>query len=268
MEIFKTRYLIFIIAIFLTGCSTLVSPPPGSEPTSSASPEASQISPMTGWKSVLKNYVDERGRINFTELATKPDALHIFIRYIAQVSPQNRPELFIKQEDKLAHYINAYNALAMYGVIQKNFPEDFDGLTHRAKFFLLTKYVVGGERISLQKLENEVIRPLGEPRIHFALNCMVKSCPRLPQEAFMAATLDKQLDDATREFLNSSKHVQVDIEKKEVRLSSILKWYEDDFVNPQQSPSLIKYINRYRQEIIPESYEIEFLDYDWTVNQQ
>ncbi|MGV7221379.1 MAG: DUF547 domain-containing protein [Nitrospinales bacterium] len=268
MKILKIYNLIFFLGVFLTGCSTLVSPPPDAEFSGSMVSEASEISPMTGWASVLQNSVDGQGRIDFWEVGSKPDAFHVFIRYIAQVSPQIRPEMFLKPEDKLAYYINAYNALALYGVIQKNIPTDFDGLTHRAKFFLLTKYVVGGERISLQNLENEVIRPLGDPRIHFALNCMVKSCPRLPQEVFMAVTLDQQLDDATREFINSPKHVQVNIEKKEVRLSSILKWYKDDFVNPQQASSLIKYINRYRQERIPESYEVEFLEYDWTVNKQ
>lgn len=268
MNNFKIGYLIFILGVFFSGCTTLVSPPPGAEFSSSASSEASDISPMTGWGSVLKNSVDGQGRIDFQEVGAKPDAFHIFIRYIAQASPQNRLELFLKPEDKLAYYINAYNALAMYGVIQKNFPKDFDGLTHRAKFFLLTKYVVGGERISLQKLENDVIRPLGDPRIHFALNCMVKSCPRLPQGPFFATTLDEQLNAAAREFLNSTKHVQVDIDKQEVRLSKILKWYEDDFVNPQQASSLISYINRYRREIIPETYDVEFLDYDWTVNNQ
>jgi hypothetical protein len=268
MRVLKIRYLIFIIGIFLTGCSTFVSPPPGVEYSSSASAGASQISPITGWASVLQNSVDGQGRIDFWEVGGKPDAFHVFIRHIAQVSPQNRIEMFPKQEDKLAYYINAYNALALYGIIQKNFPNDFDGLTDRAKFFLLTKYVVGGERISLQKLENEVIRPLGDPRIHFALNCMVKSCPRLPQGPFFATTLDEQLNTAAREFLNSPKHVQVDIEKKEIRLSSILKWYEEDFVNPDQAKSLISYINRYRQQTIPESYDVEFLDYDWTVNQQ
>ena len=38
--------------------------------------------------------------------------------------------------------------------------------------------------MSLYTLENDVIRPLGDERVHFALNCMVVSCPRLPRVAF------------------------------------------------------------------------------------
>jgi hypothetical protein len=268
MEIIKVRNLIFILGIFLSGCSTLVSPPPSSEFSQSTLSNTSEVSPLTGWSSVLQNSVDVQGRIDFWEVGGKPYAFHVFIRHIANVSPTKRPESFLTSEDKLSYYINAYNALAMYGIIQKNFPEDFDGLTHRTKFFILSKYVMGGEKISLQELENEIIRPIGDPRIHFALNCMVKSCPRLPKEPFYSATLDEQLNAAAREFLNSPKHVQVDVDKKEVRLSSILKWYEEDFVNPEQASSLISYINRYRANKIPESYDVEFLDYDWTVNKK
>jgi hypothetical protein len=49
----------------------------------------------------------------------------------------------------------------------------------KIRFFLLRKYRVGGEDMSLYALENDIIRPLGEPRVHFALNCMAVSCPRL-----------------------------------------------------------------------------------------
>lgn len=268
MDNFKFRYLIFILGIFFTGCSTLVSPPPSSEFSQSTLSDTSGIMPLTGWAGVLQKSVDLQGRIDFWEVGGKPYGFHVFIRHIANVSPKKRPESFLTREDKLSYYINAYNALAMYGIIQKNFPEDFDGLTHRAKFFILTKYVVGGEKMSLQKLENDVIRPLGDPRIHFALNCMVKSCPRLPKVPFYSATLDEQLNAAAREFLNSPKHVQVDAENKEVHLSSILKWYEEDFVNPEQADSLISYINKYRADKIPETYDVEFLEYDWTVNKQ
>ena len=44
--------------------------------------------------------------------------------------------------------------------------------------------------MSLYTFENEVIRPLGEPRVHFALNCLVRGCPRLPPTPFVAERLD------------------------------------------------------------------------------
>ena len=73
--------------------------------------------------------------------------------------------------------------------------------------------------------ENDVIRPLGDPRIHFALNCMVKACPRLPQEPFRAENLDETLNALAREFVNDPRHVQVVEASHKVRLSEILSFY-------------------------------------------
>jgi hypothetical protein len=79
------------------------------------------------------------------------------------------------------------------GCVQAGVPESLGGLT-KLTFFYLRTFTIGGKSISLYTFENDVIRPLGEERVHFALNCMVVSCPRLPRVAFSAAELDGQLD--------------------------------------------------------------------------
>src|SRR5262245_14253586 len=68
----------------------------------------------------------------------------------------------------------------MYGVVRAGVPENLGGLT-KFTFFYLRTFTIGEKSISLHKFENDVIRPLGEERIRFALNCMVVSCPRLPR---------------------------------------------------------------------------------------
>jgi len=120
--------------------------------------------------------------------------------------------------------------------------------------------------MSLHTLENDVIRPLGEPRVHFALNCMVRDCPRLPRAPFAPATLQAQLNAAAQEFLSAPRHVEVDPAARRVRFSAILKGYDEDFL--AVAPSLIAYANRYRDEPVPEDWQVEFLDYDWTLNRQ
>ena len=122
--------------------------------------------------------------------------------------------------------------------------------------------------ISLYDYENKVIRPVGDPRVHFALNCMVVDCPRLPDTPFVSDMLDSQLNEASVEFLNDPQKVFVDHSKKEVMVSEILKFYKEDFVNPEQAASLLEYINRFRGKKIPSSYRIGFFKYDWTVNNQ
>src|SRR5258708_24709809 len=96
----------------------------------------------------------------------------------------------------------------MWGVLDGGVPKRF-GWFGRIRFFVLRKFTMGGRAISLYRLENSVIRPLGDPRVHFALNCMSVSCPRLPQSAFTANALDEQLAAAAREFAAEKRNVDV-----------------------------------------------------------
>ena len=74
------------------------------------------------------------------------------------------------------------------------------------------------------------------------------------------------LDENAREFFAERRNLEVLAERKLVRVSSILKFYLQDFL--AKSPALIAYINKYRERAIPEDYEVEFIEYDWTVNDQ
>jgi Protein of unknown function, DUF547 len=73
---------------------------------------------------------------------------------------------------------------------------------------------VGGEAISLYDYENKVIRALGDPRIHFALNCMSVSCPVLPREVFTPEKLNAQLDREAKKFFAEPRNVAVNEAKK------------------------------------------------------
>ena len=151
----------------------------------------------------------------------------------------------------------------MYGVVQAGVPESLGGLA-KVNFFYLRTFAIGGKSISLYTFENDVIRPLGEERIHFALNCMVVSCPRLPRTAFSADALDRQLDTAARSFMAEKRNVSVDTVRREIWLSAIFDFYTKDFLN--HAPTLIDYVNRYRTQSIPSELKVRFFDYDWTVN--
>lgn len=122
--------------------------------------------------------------------------------------------------------------------------------------------------MSLSDYENSVIRPLGVPRAHFALNCMVRDCPRLPREVFAADTLDQQLDAAAKEFFAKQIHFRLDDDEQVAYVSSILDFYTKDFVPSGKAADLSAYINTYLQHPIPGNYEIKFIEYDWTINQQ
>ncbi len=215
------------------------------------------------WTEVLTRHVDDAGRIDFFKLAQDHVDLDRVVGFVSAVDPVSQPQRFADRPSRLAFYINAYNASAMYGVVQAGVPESLGGLT-KVAFFYFRTFSVGGKATSLYKLENDVIRPLGEPRIHFALNCMVVSCPRLSRTAFSADALDHQLDVAAGTFIGEKRNVSVDLVRREVGLSAIFDFYTKDFLD--HAPTLIDYVNRYRMESIPTEFKVRFLDYDWTVN--
>ncbi len=111
-----------------------------------------------------------------------------------------------------------------------------------------------------------MIRPLGEERVHFALNCMAVSCARLPREPFTAEGLDQQLEHEAERFFAEKRNLEVQPEKRWVRVSEILDFYTEDFT--AKTGSLVAYINRYHDGRIPEDFEVRFFDHDWTVNRQ
>lgn len=245
---------LLLAAILLT--ATLVPPAIAQERETDA---------LAHWAKVLKTFVNDRGEVDFQGLAKNPTDLKAFVDYVARISPGSAPALFPTKEARLAYHINAYNALAMYNVIDLGIPNSLSGLT-KVRFFGFRRFSIGGRTMSLYSYENDVIRPLGDERIHFALNCMSIGCPRLPRTAFTANELNEQLDREARRFVAEPRNVQRLPERKAVRVSEILKFYTEDFL--RRSPSLIAYLNRYAPEKIPEDYTVEFIGYDWTINDQ
>jgi hypothetical protein len=236
--------------------------------------QAAQMAPnpyeeaLPRWEATLQAHVDELGRIDFYGVAEAPEDLAAFVAAIAAVSPQTRPDLFPTRAQVIAYHINAYNALAMQGVLERGIPDGFTSFFSRASFFRLRGVVIGGEKTNLYTYENQVIRRLHEPRTHFTLNCMVKDCPRLPRAAFRSQTLEEQLEAAAKEFFAGSKHLWVNAENKTAMVSSILKFYTADFVASGKARDLLSYINRYAPEPVPAEFKVQFIPYDWRINQQ
>jgi len=223
---------------------------------------------LANWQSVLERHVDDDGRVNFAAISKDSEDLEAFVDAIALVSPSSHPELFSTNDHVLAYHANAYNALAMWGVIQRKIPKNFSTLLKRASFFKFRKVIIGGKKTDLYTYENKVIRPLGEARMHFVLNCMVKDCPRLPRQAFRSETMQDALQAAAIEFFTREKHTQVDHDNKQLRLSGIMKFYTKDYVASGKKQDLVEYVNRFREDKIPNDYKVSFIKYDWTVNKQ
>ena len=118
--------------------------------------------------------------------------------------------------------------------------------------------------MSLYAFENDIIRKLNDPRVHFALNCSAVSCPILPQLPFTASGLNNELDRETRQFFARPQNLRVDAATRTVYFNEILKFYTGDFT-PAHAPSLIAYAQKYTQVEMPTDYTVAFTPYDWTI---
>jgi hypothetical protein len=248
------RACALLLAAVLAGCATVVPPPAVDEGRIPTHTEA-----VAAYACVLDRHVNERGEVDFAALAQAPADLERYVAFIAATAA----EKFAPGPERLAHYINSYNALSMYNVIASGIPASHAGF-NKVRFFVLRKFQIGGVWQSLYGYENDVIRPLGEPRIHFALNCSARSCPRLPRVPFSGDDLDAQLERETRAFFASPENFRIDHAQRTVTLSSILDFYPGDFV-PKHAPNLLAYGARYAPTPPPADYRVRFAPYDWTI---
>jgi len=167
------------------------------------------------------------------------------------------------REEKLAFYINTYNILALKMVADHWPVESIKDIGH---FFSPVwgkeAGTVGGRELSLDDVENAIIRPMGEPRIHFAIVCASVSCPDLSNEPYTAAQLNQQLESQVNAFLHN-KQKGLRVEGNEIVVSKIFKWFKEDF---EQVGGVNVFIRSYRTDL-PVDYAIDAaLNYDWSVN--
>jgi hypothetical protein len=172
---------------------------------------------------------------------------------------------------RLAFFINAYNILAVRTVT-----EAYPVASIRDIGSLLTSVwkreagVVAGTARSLDDLEHGILRTMGEPRIHAAVNCASLSCPNLRRRAYRADRLDAQLDDAMRQWLSSTtKGARISDDGRTLHVSKIFDWFGSDFTH--DGAPLLESISPWlpeelRARIDADKVRVRFLDYDWSLN--
>ena len=276
----------FLLGWMAIGCTTIRPQPPEVQP-----PPSLKTFSHERFNEVLEAFVDAHGLVDYADLQQNPEDLEAYYQLIAAYSPDSHPELFPTAEHKLAYWINAYNAGAIKivttyypitSVLDVRTPGLFFFMSDQAGFFFFQRLAFGGRTTSLYYLENKVIRKrFGDPRIHFAVNCASRGCPRLPRVAFNAQSLDRQLDHETRRFLTEQRNFRIDHATRTIHLSAIFEWYPEDFTQwyqeryPGRRASLLDYIALYlppaRMKALQEvgdRYTISYVPYDWGLNDQ
>lgn len=211
-----------------------------------------------GWDTIVSTYVDGDS-FNYRGLKPHSDNVGAYLKSMAEV---REPEFEgWSVDEQLAYLINLYNA-ATIDLILKNYPVKSIKEINSGKPWELKTTSLFGKMISLDQLENEVIRgQYEEPRIHFAVNCASVGCPSLREDAYVASKLDVQLEEQTKKFMGDEKHNR--IEGDTLVLSPIFDWYGSDF--KKSGDSIIGFIGKY----LPASKGkgITFGEYDWSLNE-
>jgi Protein of unknown function, DUF547 len=221
----------------------------------------------SAWSLLLKKHLNANGMVNYKGMQADLPKFDIYLKILSE----NTPDKKWSTNEKLSYWINAYNAFTVKLILDyyQNgklktikdigtiipIPRINDGWS---KKFIK----IGNKILSLNNIEHDIIRKeFAEPRIHAALVCAAKSCPRLRNEAYTATQLHAQLDDQMQDFINDpSKNL---VKTSQAELSPIFDWYGGDF---KKTKPLIDWINKYSKTKLTTDAKISFGDYDWGLN--
>lgn len=166
---------------------------------------------------VLSSYV-HGGRVDYAGLKAHPEDLQRFLGDLATVDLGT-----LNSTQQKALYINAYNAFTL-SLIVSRYPLDSIRSLDGGNPWNVRHFDLANGSITLDQIENGHLRPLGDPRIHAAINCASISCPPLQNRPFLAESLDAQLEEAARNWARSAR-----LEGNTLTVSRIFDWYGDDF---------------------------------------
>jgi hypothetical protein len=222
-------------------------------------------------------------RVDYRLLNKQPDQLNQYLTALSSVK-QSEYELWTGNE-QLSFLINAYNGFTLQ-LINQNYAKFENGKAESIKdlgsFFSSpwkkSFFTLLDEKRSLDDVEHNMIRAWFErPLIHAAVVCAAVSCPPLRNQAFVANKLEQQLDDQMRQFLSDDQNNTISLSDNRVKLSSIFKWYAEDFEKGQQGFNRLNdLIKAYQADIADDpqqliwlqkqDFKISYLDYDWRLN--
>jgi hypothetical protein len=180
----------------------------------------------------------------------------------------NHPKPDWPKTEQMAFWINAYNAFTIKLVIDhypvKTIKAIKRGIPYINSVWDIKFIYIQGQNYSLNNIEHDILRPkFGDARVHAAINCASISCPRLANEAYTAQRLEKQLDRATRDFINDP--LRNKVRREQASISAIFNWFGGDF--KRDAGSLRAFLNKYAAEPLRENGKISFLPYNWNLNE-
>ena len=215
---------------------------------------------------LLRKYVNLSGMVNYKGFQKDKSELDTYLKTLSD----NPPQKSWSENEQKAYWINAYNAFTVSLILQHYPVKSIKDIGAAIQIpFVNTpwdiKFInIGGKKYDLNNIEHSILRKkFNDPRIHFAIVCASMSCARLRNEAYTAVKVNAQLEAAGKDFLNDKSKNRISSDKTE--LSKYFSWYKGDFT---KNGSLADFINKYSQTKINANTKINYLDYNWNLNEQ
>jgi len=207
------------------------------------------------WTEILQKYVSDNGAVNYKYLKNNKSAFESYLKLLSASAPKEDCSIDVKK----AYWINVYNAFTVQLIIE-NYP--LKSIKDLRRPWDQSFIEIGGEKITLNTIEHKILRPMGDPRIHFAIVCASQSCPKLLNHAYEPSTLEDQLKNVTTVFINDP--LKNNINKSSVKISKIFKWFKTDF--PKRE-AFIAFLNSYSNIKILAQADVDYLNYNWGLNE-
>lgn len=217
------------------------------------------------WDQLVKKHVNKNGLVNYKGFKNDKAELDSYLQLLSNNGPQSS---WSGNEQK-AFWLNAYNAYTVSLIIGHYPLKSIKDIGAAIKIpFVNTPWdikfiTISGKKYDLNNIEHGILRKMGDPRVHFAINCASMSCPALRNEAYTATKLDTQLDDAGKNFLNDKSKNNISGDKAD--LSKIFSWFSGDFT---KKGTLIDFLNKFSSTKMTDNTNISYKKYDWNLNEQ
>jgi hypothetical protein len=228
------------------------------------------------WTAIVRRCV-QGGRFDYRALSDSRGPLDEYLLRLRGVRPQQIATW--ARLERFAYWINAYNAFTVHAVLTRYPVESIDevGTDEESiweRRLVPLGHLVGGmeaERISLESIEDEVLRPLfQDARVHAALSRAAESGPPLASEAYQAERLELQLERQARAWLADPSLNRFDREDGQLELSALFEWRRADFERDAGSVRawIVRYAPKAEAEWLAEAedVELEFLPFSWQLD--
>ena len=196
----------------------------------------------------------------------------------------------LKREERLAFWLNAYNALVLKTVVDhypiqgrsseypphsiRQIPGAFDRMPHK----------IGGRTLTLDQIEQTILPEFNDPRVYLALGRGAAGSGRLRSEAFAPALVEQQLTEVANECVMRPQCVHIDRDNNKVNISAIFSWREKEFVPAFADKAPAAFANRSpieravigfiqpklltteKEFLAKNGFQVVYMPFDWNLN--